>query len=54
MHSKDAKIQLSEIPSIGLNALEFFYVPLYTQFLSDFYKTFHVAFVYDTDVEYQI
>ena len=37
---------------MGLNALELFYVPLYTEFLSDFYKTFQVASTHDTKFEH--
>ena len=54
LQSKYAKIQLQEIPYVGLNALEILCVPLYTDFFSDLYKKFQVAFVYDKDVEYQI
>ena len=54
MQSKYAKIQLQEIPTIGFNALEFFFVSLHTEFLSHLYKMFQVASVYDTNVEYQI
>ena len=39
---------------LGRNVLEFFCVPLYTEFLSDLYKKFQVASVHDTNVEYQI
>ena len=39
---------------MGLNVLQFSYVPLHTEFLSDLYKKFQVASVYDTIVEYQI
>ena len=36
------------------NVLEFFCVPLNTEFLSDLYKRFQLASVYDANVEYQI
>ena len=51
---KYAKIQKQEISSIGLNVLEFSCVLLYPEFLSDHYRKFQVATVYDTNVEYQI
>ena len=51
--SKYAKIHYHEIPSFGLNLLEFFCVPLYTEFLSDLHEKFQVASVYDINVEYQ-
>ena len=35
----------------GLNVLELFCVTLYTDFLSNLYKKFQVAFTYDTNVE---
>ena len=43
-----------EIPPIGRNVLEFFCVPLYTDFFSDLYKKFQEASTYDTNVEYQL
>ena len=46
VQSKYAKIQLQEIPSIGLNLLEFFCAALYAQFLSDIYKKFQVIDAY--------
>ena len=49
--SKYAKIHFHEVPSIGLNVLEFSCVPLYTEFLSDLNKKFQVASTYDTNVE---
>ena len=52
VQSKYAKIQLQEIPSISLNLLELFCIPLYTDFSSDLYKKFQVTFIYDTNVEY--
>ena len=48
------KIQLQEIPSIGLNVLELFCVPPNSEFLSDLHKKFQIASMYDTNVEYQI
>ena len=50
--SKYKKIHYREISSIGLSVLEFFCVPLYTEFLSDLYKNFQVASVHDTTVEF--
>ena len=52
--SKYKKIHYREISSIRLSVLEFFCVPLYTEFLSDLYEKFQVASVYDTNVKYQI
>ena len=52
--SKYTNIHQQENPSIGCNALQFFCVPLYTEFLSDLYKKFQVASTYYTIVEYQI
>ena len=52
--SKYTKIHYHEIPFIGLNVLEFFCVPLYTEFLSNLYQKFQIAYVYDTNVESQI
>ena len=52
--SKYAIIHYHEIPSKSLNVLEFFCVPLYTEFLTDLYKKFQVASVHDTNVDYQI
>ena len=43
-----------EIMFIDRNVLEFFCVPLYTEFLSDLHKKFQVASVHDTNVECQI
>ena len=42
-------MHLQEIPSVGRNALEFVCVgvPLYTDYLSDLHKKFHVACTYD-------
>ena len=37
---KYTEIHQQEIPFIGLNVIEFFYLPLYTEFLSDIYKNF--------------
>ena len=37
--------------SIELNVLEFFCVPLYTEFLSDFYKIYEVTSTSKTNVE---
>ena len=34
--------------------LELFSMPLYTKFLFDLYKKLRVAFIYDTNIEYQI
>ena len=51
---KYAKIHYHEIPSIGLNLLEFFCVLLYTEFLSDLHKKFQIASLQDRNVEYQI
>ena len=47
---KCAKIQLQETFSAGLNALKFFCLPLYTEFLSDLYKKFQVAFTHNKNV----
>ena len=44
----------SSITRNYLNVLEIFHVPLYTEFLSDLYKNFQAAYIYDTNVEYQI
>ena len=52
VQSKYANIQLEEIPTIGLNVLEFFCVSLCTEFLPDLYKRFRVASIHDTNVEY--
>ena len=52
--SKYTKISLQEITSICPKLLELFYVPLYTEFLSNLYKNFQIASIYDTNVEYQI
>ena len=49
--SKYTKIHKQEIPSLGYNVLEFFCVLLHTEFLSNIYKEFHVAF---SNVEYPI
>ena len=54
VQSKYTNIHKHAIPSIGLNILEFFCVPLYTEFFSDLYKKFQVASVHDTNVEYRI
>ena len=43
-----------EILFIGRNILEFFCVPLYTNYWSNLYKKFQVASTHDTNVEYQI
>ena len=43
-----------EILSISLNVLEFFCVPLYTEFFSDLHEKFQISSVYDTDVEHEI
>ena len=51
--SKYAKIQLQEILFKSLNALEFFCMPRYTEFLSNLYEKFQETSVYDTNVEYQ-
>ena len=51
MQSKDIKIQLQEIPSMGRNVLEFFCVPLYTDYLSHLHKKFQAASIHDTNVE---
>ena len=34
--------------------LEFFCVPLYTDYLSDLHRKFQIASSYDTDLKYQI
>ena len=47
---KYIKIHLQEIPPISRNVLEFFCVPLYTDYLF----TFQVPSTCDTKVEYQI
>ena len=52
--SKYKKIHYYGISSIGLNVLEFFSVPLFTEFLSDLYEKFQVASAYDANVEYKI
>ena len=38
----------------GHNVLEYFCVPLFTEFLSNQYEKFQVVSIYDTNVEYQI
>ena len=40
VQSKYTKIHLLEIPSIGHTALEYFCVPLYTEFLTDLLSDF--------------
>ena len=47
-------MNILEIPSVGRNVIEFFCVPLYAEFLSDLYKKFQVAAIYDRNVEYEI
>ena len=54
VQSKYAKIQQQEVPSIGLNVLKFFSVPIYTEFLFDLYKKFQVASINNANVKYQI
>ena len=53
VESKCSKIQYRKIPSLVLNVLEVF-CSLYSQFFSDLYKKLQEAFVYITNVEYQI
>ena len=43
-----------ETSCVGRNVLEFFCVPLCTNYLSNFHKEFQVTFTYDTNAEYQI
>ena len=43
-----------EILPIGCKALEFFYVAMYTNCLSDFHKKLQVASTYDASVDYRI
>ena len=52
--SKCIKIHSQKIPSIGRNVSEYFYVPMYSEYLSDLNKNYHVAFTDDTKAEYQI
>ena len=52
--TKYTKIPYHGIPSIGINVLEFFCVPLYIELLFDLYEKFQILSVYDTNVEYQI
>ena len=54
VRSKCNKMHYEDIPLMHRNVLEFFYVPLYTEFLSGLYKKFQVASAYDTNIEYQI
>ena len=39
---------------MGCNALEFFCVPLYTNYLSNIHKKFQVTATHDINVEYHI
>ena len=48
---KCTKMNYQDIPSIGRNGLEFFCVPLYTEFLFDLYKMFQIASVYDKNTK---
>ena len=48
------KMRSQEISSIGRTLLEFFCVPLYTDYFSNLSKAFQVAFTQATNVEYQI
>ena len=52
--SKYPKMHQQEILSIDHNVLEFFWVSLNTEFLTDLYKKFQVVSMYDTNVEYTI
>ena len=40
LQSNHIKMNLQEIPSVGRNELEFFCVPLYTDYLRDLHKKF--------------
>ena len=40
-------VQIQEIPCTGRNVLEFFCVPLYTEFLSYIHKRFQVASIHE-------
>ena len=51
VQSKYTKIYQREIPSINHNVLEFFCMPLYTDF-PDFYKNLEVACICDTNLEF--
>ena len=56
VHSRYFKMHQQEILSIGRNVLEYFWVLLYTDYLSYLHKKFHVASIYDytTHADYQI
>ena len=50
MQCKYTKMNEQEILSIIRNVLEFFYVPMYGEFLSILHEKFQVASIYDTNV----
>ena len=52
IHFKCTKMNLKEYLSIGRNILEFFFVPLYTEFLSNFHEKCQVIAIYNTNVKY--
>ena len=47
-------MQYQENPSICRDELEFFCVPLYTDYGSNFHKKFKMASIFDTNAEYKI
>ena len=51
--SKYIKMNKQKISPIDRYALELFCVAMYTNFLSNLYRKFQVAFTYDTNVEYR-
>ena len=52
MQSNYIKTHPQEISFIGYNVIEFFYVPLYTNYSSDVGEKFELTFTSDTQVTY--
>ena len=54
IQSKCIKIQCQKNSSLGRDVLELFCIHLYTEYLSDLFKKFQIASIFDTNVECQI
>ena len=52
VQSKYIKMYEQQISFVGRNVLEFFCVPMYTDYLSDLLKKFHLASTCNKNVEY--